>query len=160
MQLLDVGYGPFGLEKRFPAALGDILLGDDSERSWVIALHIDPPTWVENLIGQVGIQGTSNTGDPLTVAVDELNKVTDVFGGTGDMKCPLLVAKVHLHIDDEEMSSGLILGGRREVGLDGLLGKVGNIRVEKGANATGVVEGREAGHFRFQDRDEVSGGCS
>jgi hypothetical protein len=90
---------------------------------------------MEYLVGEVRVQGTGDVGDLLGLTVDEPDKPLQVFPGPRNIERAGWVAEVHLHIDYEQMNSGLVGTCPGKIGAgcpstDGL-----HIRIEDGSDS-------------------------
>ena len=64
----------------------------------------------------------------------------NVAAGAGHVQAPLGVAKIDLHVDDNEMNLLLVGGGGGQAGVLGIGGDSGYIGVKQAADTVGIVD--------------------
>ncbi|MBK8988545.1 MAG: hypothetical protein IPM39_21155 [Chloroflexi bacterium] len=129
-QLLDIIGGLHGGDQRPPFAVFDVLVGNHGKGRRVMALVVGPPGRMENLVRQVRIQRTGDVGDTVGVSVDELDQPLNVAGSAGNVQAALGMAKIDLHVDDDQVDflfvlcswgQTALLGGRSDGGYVGVV---------------------------------------
>ena len=146
-QRLHVLARPVGHDQRAPAARRHVLGGDEGQRRGMVARLVGPPGGVKYLERQVAIQRADDVGEGRRVVEDELAEPADVVLRAGHVKRAAVVAKIDLHIDDEQHDAAVRAGSRGQVGLRRRLRHRRHIRVIEGSDAVRVVEARR--HDRF-----------
>ncbi len=134
--------GNYGL----PFPLFDVLIADERKGRGRLSLLIHPPAGRKNLVRQVGIERAGDVGDAFSMVVNKLNRSLNIPDCPGHKKGAVGMAKIYLHINDDQMHIVLVFGRWFQVGLCRVAGDGGYVGVEEGTDALRVVKAGEVAH--------------
>lgn len=111
-ELRWIGHGPTHFVDGRPNTIADILLGDDSTGSRMIAVAIHPPVGEEDGHRLMRVERVADLGDLVGVAIDEVGNPLTVTDGSGDRERGLarVEAEVVLRIDEQEHDLLVLVG--------------------------------------------------
>ncbi len=106
----------------------------------MLSILIRPPARVKDLMRKVRIERAGDTCDMSRLTINKLHQTSDIFHCSRNEQGSPLVAKICLHVDDQQVIPLLVFQGRRQVSLGRISRYGGHIRIEESPHSIGIVE--------------------